>query len=115
MCDYNAPNDNNWVNMIPIGKQAVWFSDTPTMVVMDPETMNCTGYKTWADDATVLGKAQPKWLRMGHMAAGGSAHPLPRPGTKSVVEIIASAPALLGNHYVDIYTFDATVEGLQNR
>ena len=34
MCDYLASNDNNWVNMIMIGGEAVWLSDTPTMVLM---------------------------------------------------------------------------------
>lgn len=116
MCDYEAPNDNNWVNMIPIGDEFAWLSDVPTMVTMDPKTMNITGHKTWADDQKgISGVPEPSWVRLGHMASGGSAHPLLIPGTHTVVELLTEMPMAFGNYYTDIYTFDASKSGPQTR
>jgi beta,beta-carotene 9',10'-dioxygenase len=116
MCDYNAPNDNNWVNPVPIGKELIWFSDTPTMVRMDPSTLNCTGKKTWTDDKkSFTGLVQPSWVQGGHMASGGSAHPVVLPGTETVVELLTESPMLLGSNYLDVYTFDASVTADQSR
>lgn len=116
MCDYNAPNDNNWVNMITVGDQALWLSDTTVMVTMDPETMVTSGWKSWKNDKQSMGHAFPEWVSSAHMGAGGSAHPLVRPGTQTVVEILVEMPILpLGNYYLDIYTFDASAVGSQDR
>jgi len=115
MCDYQAPNDNNWVNMIPVGDKGVWVSDTPTMVTMDLDTMNVTGIKKWANDVKSMGMVKPDWLEGEHLPAGGSAHPLLRPGTQTVVEVLIESPLMMGNYFVDLYTFDASVSGPQNR
>jgi carotenoid cleavage dioxygenase-like enzyme len=116
MCDYMAPNDNNWVNMMVVGGEAVWFSDTPTMVSMDLETLNCTGIKAWADDDnTGMGPPKPHWVPGMHNVVGGSAHPLVRPGTKTVIEVMTEAPLVMGKTWVSLYTFDATAKGKQNR
>jgi len=119
MCDYTAPNDNNWVNMIAVGDEAVWVSDTPTMVSMDPKTLNVTGIKAWADDTkSMAGSSQPSWTPSMHMAAGGSAHPLLKPGTQhTYVDIMTMQPMmpLSKDFYIDIYTFDVSVQGPQNR
>lgn len=115
MCDYSAPNDNNWVNMMPVGDKLIWVSDTVTMVQMDPETMNCTGVKQWGDDVSFLGHQKPNWTPKGNMAAAGSAHPLFRPGTNDVVEIMSVMPVAIGKHSLDVYTFDASKLGMQNR
>jgi len=111
MCDYNAPNDNNWVNMVVIGDELVWVSDTLTMVVMDPVTMNVTGHKTWADDKKgITGLPAPSWALKEHAPSGGSAHPLLIPGTQTFVEILTEMPLVLGNYFVDVYTFEAGVK-----
>jgi len=115
MCDYLAPNDNNWINMLPVGDKALWLSDTPVMVSMDPETMSTSGWKTWKNDKTSMGKSLPEWVREEHLTAGGSAHPLLRPGTQEVVELLVEMPLVLGNWYLSLYTFDASVVGPQDR
>jgi carotenoid cleavage dioxygenase-like enzyme len=51
-----------------------------------------------------------------HIAAGGSAHPVILPGTKStVVELLTESPIMMGNNFLDVYTFDAAVTGNQSR
>jgi carotenoid cleavage dioxygenase-like enzyme len=116
ICDYSAPNDNNFVNMIMVGDQAVWVSDSLTMLRMDLDSMNVTGKQTWADDKISMGFAKPAWTQEAHMAAGGSAHPITRPGTHTVVEMLVEMPLdPLGKYYLDLYTFDASMKEAQNR
>jgi len=130
MCDYKAPNDNNWVNMRVIGDDAVWFSDTPTGLTMNMDNMNVTGQKAWADDRKSFptGQIGPEWVPDWHMVMGGSAHPIERPlssdkpGSKEMVELASTSKVLSlkglglgGPHYVHVYTFDPSVKGLQKR
>ena len=111
MCDYKAANDNNWVNMVVVGDELIWVSDTTTMVVMDPLSMSVTGHKTWADDVqSMAGIPAPSWTLNLHAPSGGSAHPLLIPGTQTFVEVLTEMPLGLGNYYVDVYTFDAGVK-----
>jgi len=116
-CDLTASNDNMWVNMMPIGGEGVWFSDMSNMLMMDLETLEVDGLKPWGDDSTSehMASPQPDWIEPQHKAAGGSAHPLPRPGTQTVVEIMTEMPLGIGEHYTDVYTFDASMKGKQNR
>lgn len=120
MCDFMAPNDNNWVNMLAVGNEALWLSDVVLMMVMDPVSMNFSGPKKWADDSkTITGQTQPKWTSVDHVASGGSAHPLFRPGTTTLVGIASEMPMVkvptLTHFLLDLYTFDAAVTGPQNR
>merc|ERR1712166_564168 len=42
--------DNNWVNVIEVGGEAVMLSDTPLMMRLDIDTMAQPGRKQWLDD-----------------------------------------------------------------
>jgi len=119
MCDYMAPNDNNWVNMIPVGDEALWLSDVPLMIGMDPKTLNVTGPKAWADDKkSMTGTTQPSWVQSTHMASGGSAHPLLLPATPSTyVDFLMAQPMMPWDksYYIDVFTFEASASGPQSR
>jgi carotenoid cleavage dioxygenase-like enzyme len=115
MCDLEAVNDNMWVNSMVIGGEAVWLSDVPRMLSMDLESLDVKGFKTWADDGQMMGLPQPDWVLPDHMASLGSAHPVKRPGTEIVVEVLSEMQLGLGSGYTDIYTFDASVKGNQSR
>jgi len=118
LCDLVAANDNNWVNMIPVGRELLLLSDTPTMVRMDLETLSCLGLKAWSDDTTPpMGPPSPNWVSAMHVGTMGSAHPLLRPGSSTYVEVmdeIATVPVLT-KPKVDIYTFEASAVGPQAR
>lgn len=115
MCDYKAPNDNNWINMIVVGNEAIWVNDVPGMVAMNLKTLNFTGFKAWADTKTSMGIPMPNWFRSDHLIGGGSAHPLMRPGTTTVVELVTETPLVFGSYFLDLFTFDAALHGPQAR
>merc|ERR1712241_677568 len=103
--------------MILVGDDAVWLSDTPTMVSMDPKTLNVTGHTVWANDAkSPTGITQPSWVESMHMASGSSAHPLPRPGTGDYIDFLMTSPLLplAKDYHLDVYTFAANTQGPQS-
>jgi carotenoid cleavage dioxygenase-like enzyme len=116
MCNMNAP-DNDWVNTIQIGGDTCLLTDAPQMLKIDLETLEITEGKEWADDTpSSMGGLVPNWLKAGHFGTTGSAHPVRRPGTNSYVDILSELGPVPGEKsYLDVYTFDATKEGPQNR
>jgi len=89
------------------------------MIGMDPKSLNVTGPKLWADDKkSMTGMTQPSWVQSSHMASGGSAHPLPLPGTSDTyVDFLLAAPMMPwdSSYYIDVFTFKASVSGPQSR
>lgn len=101
VCDLQGPMDNNWVNMMPMGKEALMLTDAPLMVRFDLETMAVSGAYPWED------KLDWKY----HRATTGSAHPLLRPGTESTyIEIAAMVPIVPFAHpFISVYSLDSKV------
>mmetsp|Transcript_42795 Transcript_42795/g.126781 ORF Transcript_42795/g.126781 Transcript_42795/m.126781 type:complete len:543 (+) Transcript_42795:58-1686(+) len=113
MCNLLAPNDNNWVSMIPMGSgEAALLSDTYEMVAMDLQSLSVKGIRPWGDDRIsnagqrVAGLNTPKWIQALHQPVSSSAHPLKRPGTSTWVHVLTEAPMVQGNSFVDVYTFE---------
>mmetsp|Transcript_99077 Transcript_99077/g.284856 ORF Transcript_99077/g.284856 Transcript_99077/m.284856 type:complete len:551 (-) Transcript_99077:448-2100(-) len=120
MCDTGAPNDNNWVNMITMGSDAVILSDTYRMLDIDLETLSIKGVRPWADDknGSTPSANQPDWISAMHIPLVGSAHPLLRPGSHTVVDVVVEAPMAMDSllhSFVDVYTFEDNVDQPQKR
>eukprot|EP00746_Dinoflagellata_sp_MGD_P143916 gnl/MRDRNA2_/MRDRNA2_76675_c0_seq1.p1 gnl/MRDRNA2_/MRDRNA2_76675_c0~~gnl/MRDRNA2_/MRDRNA2_76675_c0_seq1.p1 ORF type:complete len:543 (+),score=82.45 gnl/MRDRNA2_/MRDRNA2_76675_c0_seq1:38-1630(+) len=81
MQDLKAPNDNNWVNIMQLGANGVLLTDSPNMLSFNFETLDATGSYKWEDN--LERSVGPPWLKPGHRAGGGSAHPVLQPGTDS--------------------------------
>uniref|UniRef100_A0A7S1LN72 Uncharacterized protein n=1 Tax=Alexandrium catenella TaxID=2925 RepID=A0A7S1LN72_ALECA len=117
LCNVRGPNDNNWVNVIPVGDdQVLLLTDSPQMLSMDLETLKISGRKVWSNDkGSALAPPSPEWLGGLHAAPTGSAHPLRIPGTRTWVDVIGEMPILLGHNWMDVYTFDGSQSGPQPR
>eukprot|EP00413_Alexandrium_margalefii_P007376 CAMPEP_0204529334 /NCGR_PEP_ID=MMETSP0661-20131031/10008_1 /ASSEMBLY_ACC=CAM_ASM_000606 /TAXON_ID=109239 /ORGANISM="Alexandrium margalefi, Strain AMGDE01CS-322" /LENGTH=531 /DNA_ID=CAMNT_0051535351 /DNA_START=41 /DNA_END=1636 /DNA_ORIENTATION=+ len=116
MCNVLGPNDNNWVNVVPLDGEALLMTDSPQMLTMDPGSLQIAGAKPWADDHNSgMGQPMPSWMLGMHAAVMGSAHPLQIPGTQTWVEVLGEMPEGLGRNWVDVYTFDGSVSAPQRR
>merc|ERR1719230_778220 len=115
-----VPGDNDWVNLIQIGNDVCLLTDATQMLKIDLETFDTHDFKVWADDYTpsiggALGPV-PSWMKTGHVGTAGSAHPARRPGTNLYVDVLSEmGPVPLQQSFLDVYTFDATKVGPQNR
>jgi carotenoid cleavage dioxygenase-like enzyme len=118
MCQMKVAADNDWVNLIQIGDDTCLLTDAPQMLKIDLETLDTQETKVWADDVTPsMGGAVPSWLKTGHVGTAGSAHPTRRPGTNTYVDVLSEMGPVPGvqSSFLDVYTFDATKVGPQNR
>eukprot|EP00928_Gymnodinium_smaydae_P049519 TRINITY_DN33244_c0_g1_i1.p1 TRINITY_DN33244_c0_g1~~TRINITY_DN33244_c0_g1_i1.p1 ORF type:complete len:542 (-),score=61.17 TRINITY_DN33244_c0_g1_i1:249-1874(-) len=99
VCDLHAPLDNNWVNMIPVGDEALLLTDAPLMLKFDLKTLNVTGAYPWED------KLETKY----HRSTTGSAHPVLRPGTEATYVSIASMMPIMPfvSPAIAVYSIDA--------
>jgi len=100
VCDIKAPMDNNWVNTVPMGDEALLLTDAPDMLQFDLETLAVTGSYPWADSLN----------EEYHRPTSGSAHPLLLPGTKSTyIEITPMVNIAPFTHpKVNVYSIDST-------
>lgn len=120
MCNMNVPGDNDWVNLIQIGDDTCLLTDATQMLKIDLETFETHDFKVWADDFTPsvgggLGPV-PSWLKSGHIGTAGSAHPTRRAGTNTYVDVLSEMGPVPGqSSFIDVYTFDASKAGPQNR
>eukprot|EP00928_Gymnodinium_smaydae_P065598 TRINITY_DN48704_c0_g1_i1.p1 TRINITY_DN48704_c0_g1~~TRINITY_DN48704_c0_g1_i1.p1 ORF type:complete len:564 (+),score=70.96 TRINITY_DN48704_c0_g1_i1:67-1692(+) len=80
ICDLQVKLDNNWVNMLPMGEEALLLTDAPLMLKFDLKTLNVTGAYPWEDSLELKH----------HASTTGSAHPVLRPGTEATYVSIAS-------------------------
>jgi len=118
MCQMKVPSDNDWVNLVQIGDDTCLLTDAPQMPIIDLETLEIKEtFKVWADDTQPgSGQSTPNWIESGHVGTSGSAHPTRRPGTNLYVDILSvMGPAPGAKPSLDVYTFDATKNGPQNR
>lgn len=122
MCNMNVPGDNDWVNLIQVGGDTVLLTDATQMLKIDLETLETHDFKVWADDilpSTAMGGGLgpvPSWIKKGHIGTAGSAHPTRRPGTDTFVDILSEMGPIPGQgSFIDVYTFDASTVGPQNR
>eukprot|EP00930_Biecheleria_cincta_P024271 TRINITY_DN17381_c0_g1_i1.p1 TRINITY_DN17381_c0_g1~~TRINITY_DN17381_c0_g1_i1.p1 ORF type:complete len:528 (-),score=76.95 TRINITY_DN17381_c0_g1_i1:162-1745(-) len=105
--------DNNWVNTILVGGEALLLSDTSTMLRMDLQTLDQPGKKKWSNDQP---NGQPDWIMGDHKATSGSAHPVQRPGTNTWISIVVEAGLPMMEHsYVAFYTYEGDINGAQPR
>lgn len=102
--------DNNWVNIISIGGEAVLLSDTPLMMRMDFDTMAQPGRKQWLDDDK---NGNINWTTPGRMVTTGSAHPLQRPGSEEWIAIISEVGLL--HSQIHFYSVDGSKKEEQAR
>jgi len=105
VCDLKAPMDNNWVNSVPMGNEALILTDAPLMLRFNLETLAVTGAYPWEDSL------DEKF----HKATSGSAHPVLLPGTKSTHIEVVPMLSIIPWHpsKVNIYSFDSN--GGKNR
>jgi carotenoid cleavage dioxygenase-like enzyme len=118
MCQMKAGSDNDWVNLVQIGDEICLLTDAPQMLNMDLETLDVKeNFKVWADDTQpAMGPPVPSWIQTGHVGTSGSAHPTRRPGTNLYVDILSEMGPVPGqSSFLDVFTFDATKNGPQNR
>jgi len=100
LCDLHAPMDNNWVNTVPMGDEALLLTDAPLMLRYNLKTLAVTGAYPWEDSL------DEKY----HKATSGSAHPVLLPGTTSTYIEITPMVAIVPftSPKVNIYSFDST-------
>lgn len=117
ICNMKVPADNDWVNLIQIGDDTCLLTDAPQMLKIDLETLETEESKVWADDVQpAMGAPVPSWISKGHVGTSGSAHPTRRPGTSTYVDLVSVMGPLPGeNSSIDVYSFDASKTGPQNR
>merc|ERR1719454_1030676 len=114
-CNMKAGGDNNWVNIISVGGELLMLSDTPVMMPVDVDTLKFSGIKPWLDDKQGS-MSQPNWIKTGHVATTGSAHPVQRPGTNTWVDIISElGPVPTQHSFIDVFTFQGDIEESQER
>lgn len=51
--------DNNWVNTILVGGEAMMLTDATAMLRMDLDTLEFHGFKAWYDKLMGMGSAHP--------------------------------------------------------
>jgi len=75
---FSAPNDNNNVNVIKMGDEIQILSDTPTLLGVDPKTLNSTHeYAGMSCHIANTPCSKLSGLDSGmEVGAGGTAHPL---------------------------------------
>lgn len=100
-CDLTAPMDNNWVNLLPLGDEALLLTDAPLMLNFNLETLAVSGEHHWEDNALSYSKV--------HKPTTGSAHPLLRPGTEATyIDIASMLPISPFAHFeIAVYSIDA--------
>jgi len=117
LCNMKVPADNDWVNLIQIGDDTCLLTDAVQMLKIDLATLETQDFQVWADDAAAsMGPPVPSWISAGHVGTSGSAHPTRRPGTSTFIDLVSEMGPLPGmTSNMDVYTFDATTTGPQNR
>lgn len=83
LCNIVAPNDNTFVNTMRLGERLLSLTDSPSMLALDPATLQVLGKHVWSDGLA------------GKLDYSGSAHPMRHPVTGEWLDFVA-AGRLLG-------------------